>query len=69
MVAAGRTEFCGLVRSNETAALIIDLLKNETTVEKIVDKMAQEYQVSKEILLNDVGMVIETLQKIGAIDE
>lgn len=43
MVATGKISFAGLVRSNKTAAFIVDSLKTETTKEAIVDAMTAKY--------------------------
>ena len=40
------TNFHGLVRSNETAAFIVDCLKTDTTEERIVDRLLEEYDVA-----------------------
>lgn len=70
MVAAGEAakHFNGLVRSNETAAFIINCLKNDTTEEDIVEKILSEYDVSREIAAKDVKVVLEKLYSIGAIE-
>ena len=69
MVAAGEAakSFHGLVRSNETAAFIVDCLKEETTEEAIVDKLLAEYDVSREIAAQDVHEILEKLKGIGAL--
>ena len=59
MVSTG-ADFSGLVRSNKTAAFIVEQLKAETTQEKIADRTAVE---------DDVKMVLDTLRRIGALDE
>lgn len=71
MVAAGASAdvFHGLARSNKTAAYIIDCLKNETTVENIVDAMVNKYDASKNVIIEDVEAIISQLRDIGAIDE
>lgn len=69
MVAAGKVSFSGLVRSNKTAAFIVDSLKKETTKEKIVDAMTEKYDASKEVITNDVEVILEKLRSIGALDE
>ena len=61
--------FNGMVRSNSTAAEIIDLLKEETDVEKIADAMLEKYEVEREVVVADIEHVIDSLRKIGAIDE
>lgn len=62
-------KFSGLVRSNKTAAEIIDFLKSDTTEEKIVFEMQKKYDVSESVLKQDVHKIIETLRSIGAVDE
>ena len=62
-------DFSGMVRSNSTAAFIIDLLKEDTTVEKIVEKILAEYDVDPNVAKKDVERIIESLREIGAIDE
>ncbi len=68
MVSASGT-FKGFLKSNKTAAYIVDLLKEETTVEKIVSSLLEKYDAPKEVIEKDVNRIIETLRKVGAIDE
>ena len=68
MISAGGS-FNGMVRSNKTAAFIIDLLKEETTKEKIVSVMLETYDADEKVISADVDKVIDALRSIGAIDE
>lgn len=68
MISAGG-DFNGMVRSNSTAAEIIDMLKTETTRQQIIDNMAQIYDVDIAVLERDVDKVLASLRSIGAIDE
>ena len=68
MISAGG-DFNGMVRSNSTAAEIIDMLKTETTREKIITAMLEKYEVEESVLSHDVDKVIDALRGIGAIDE
>ena len=70
MVATGAAarSFHGLVRSNETAAFIIDRLKSETDEEAIVAALTAEYDVEPDKARADVARVIEQLCAIGAIE-
>ena len=61
-------KFSGLVRSNQTAAEIVELLKSETTEQAIVLKLLEKYEVSEEVLQKDVHQVLLKLQEIGAIE-
>lgn len=62
-------EFSGLIRNNESAAFIVDCLKQETTVEEIADKMYEEYDAPREVLGKAVNDVVSSLRKAGAVDE
>lgn len=68
MVAAGGG-FAGMVRSNATAAFIVDCLKTGTTKEAILDAMEKKYDAPRKVMADDVDMVITNLRKIGALDE
>ena len=57
--------FAGMVRSNATAAFIIDQLKTETTKEAILDAMCKKYDAPRAVMAEDVDMVINNLKKIG----
>ena len=63
------SSFAGLIRSNKTAAFIVECLKEDTTEEKIVEAMLEKYDAPKDVLAKDVSAVIEKLRKVGAIDE
>lgn len=69
MVSVGNSGFCGLVRSNASAAFIVDCLKEDTTKEEIVQAMLERYDASPEIIEKSVAEILSTLEKIGALDE
>ena len=70
MVAAGPAAktFRGIVRSNETAAFLIECLKQETTEQALVDKLCEEYDVSAERAAAGVRKILQQLREIGAIE-
>ena len=69
LVPLGGESFRGIVRSNKTAAFIVDLLKEETTAEAIVDAMCARYDAPRETVAADVGAILDTLRGIGALEE
>ncbi len=69
MVATGAASFSGLVRSNTTAAYIVDCLKEETSKEQIVAKLLEKYEVTADIAAADVEKILTKLRSIGALDE
>lgn len=71
MVAAGNASaaFRGMVRSNETAAYIIDCLKEEISREALLEKLCARYDAPTEVIDRDLERVLESLRRIGALDE
>lgn len=69
LVPVGSTQFSGLVRSNATAAMIVDALKQETSAEAIVELLLARYDAPREKIAADVARILDTLRQIGALDE
>jgi hypothetical protein len=72
MVAAGSASkyFHGMVQSNETAAFIVDQLKQPTTEEAIVDAILSSYGgVSRPTVEADVAEILQKLRSIHALEE
>ena len=64
------SSFAGLVRSNSTAAFIVECLKSDTTESAIVDKLLTEYKgADRPTVERDVANIIGKLRSIGAIEE
>ncbi len=62
-------KFNGMIRNNKTANTIFELLMTDTTVEAIVDKMAEKYDAPREVIEADVISIIAKLKEAGFIDE
>ncbi len=71
VVATGKIgrEFAGMIRNNESANSIFELLSNETTEEAVVDKMCERYDAPHAVIAADVHAVIEKLRQAGFLDE
>lgn len=67
-VGSGRG-FHGLVRSNETAAFLVNRLKRETTEAELVAALTEEYDVDAARAAAGVREVLEKLRSIGALEE
>lgn len=61
--------FTGIVRSNRTAAFIIEQLKAPTAPERIVDAMVERYDAPREVIAADVARILDQLRTIGALEE
>lgn len=60
--------FHGIVKLNETAAKIVELLKKETTVDEILSNFVKDYpDIDKETLRKDIENIISQLESVHAI--
>ena len=55
--------FRGVLRLNKTAAAIVELLKEETSEEAIVDALAERFDAPRDTLAKDVERVIAMLRE------
>ncbi len=69
IVPVGNAGFSGVVKGNKTFGTLLELLKEDTTIEKIITAMTKKYDASPDKIKEDVVNTIERLKKIGAIDE
>ena len=69
LVPLGGEAFSGIVRSNRTAAFIVDCLKEETDETAIVDAMCAKFDAPRETIAADVKTILSTLRSIGALEE
>lgn len=69
LVSVDEDIFRGIVRSNNTAAFIVNCLKEETNEEQIVDKMCAKYDAPRDVIAADVKEILNTLRSINALNE
>lgn len=69
LIDAGGKNFVGLVRSNKTAAFIVDCLKSDTTKDAIVAAMCAKYDAPQAVIAQDVEKILDKLRSIGALNE
>ena len=69
LVPVGAGSFNGLIRSNKTAAFIVNCLKKETTKEQIVDAMCKKYDAPRAEIAAAVEEILDTLRSIHALEE
>ena len=60
-------QFSGVVKLTGTAAAIIELLKEETDEESIVENMSRRYDVTRDVLAADVHRVVTKLEAKGLL--
>jgi len=61
------TLFHGVIKLNDTAALILKLLKEDTSEEAIVEALLAEYDATKETVEKDVKQCITNFSDMGLI--
>lgn len=68
LVPTSDASFSGMVKGNKTFGAIIDLLKDETTEEEVIDKMKSRFSAPDGAIERDVKRVIEELTRIEALE-
>lgn len=70
-VAVGKDNlnFNGMIKLNETGCFIFKLLERNITEEKILEKIIDNYNVSKEVAKNSINNYLDILRKNDLIDE
>ena len=61
--------FKGMLTLNEMGVFMFDLLKKDTTEDKIVDAILAEYEVEKSVVEKDVSEFIDKLREINILEE
>ena len=56
-------DFNGIINLNESAAYIIELLKEETSTDKLIEKLMFEYEIDKELATKDVNNFLDILKE------
>ncbi len=69
LVPTGNAEFSGIVRGNRTLGVILELLKEETTEEKIVFALKDRFDAPEGAAERDTARALAELRGIGALDE
>lgn len=62
-------DYHGVIKMNETAFAIFQLLKEDTTEEAIAAAMEKEYDVTKDVLNADIKRYIQSFREKGLLVE
>ena len=70
IIGTDETGFKGIIKSNETAAFIVERLKTYTSEDEIIDSLLAEYEgADRETVAHDVEDIIGKLRSVGALEE
>ena len=67
-IGEGADDFHGVIKLNDSAAAIFELLTQDTTAEAVVDALAQKYDTPRAELTAFVTKYITELQAEGLLD-
>ncbi len=70
VVPTGETarKYNGLISVNETGAFLWEELQEEVTIEQLVHKVVQKYEVDEETARKDIEVYIEKFQSRGLLN-
>ena len=61
-------KFNGLIKINDSAAFLWNLLKEEITQDELIDKLIEEYQIDRDLATSDVENFINILKQNDMIE-
>ena len=68
-VGDGAEEFHGILKLNDSAAAILELLKEDTTLEAVTEKLLEQFDSSKEEMEEYVTDYVNQLKEAGLLVE
>ena len=68
-VGKASTVLNGIIRLNNSGVLLWGLLQDGTDEKSLVEKLKEEYGISEEQAARDVGVFLDTLKKVGCLEE
>ena len=69
LVPLGGAGFSGIVKGNRTLGVILQLLKNDTTEDAVVQAMCARFDAPEDVIRRDVERAVRELRTIGALEE
>ena len=69
LVPLGGAGFSGIVKGNRTLGAILQLLKNDTTEDAVVEAMGRRFNAPEDVIRRDVQRAVRELRAIGALEE
>lgn len=61
--------FNAMIKLNDSALKVFELLQTETTLQAVADEYARFYQIDQAVALADCQKVVDLFKKAGIIDE
>lgn len=68
-IGAESNNFNGIITFNEVGSEVFSMLDGSNSIEKIIEVISEKYDVSGEIVKEDVLNVVEKMKEHGLIEE
>lgn len=62
-------EFSGIITTNEVGALIWETLQQDVTMEQLVQKITDEFEIDSKTAQSDAEEFVQRLKSLGLLDE
>ena len=62
-------KFSGMIRLNRTGGMIAKLLTEDTTADAITDALFAKYDAPRNVIAQNVDMILTKLRSVGAIQD
>ncbi len=69
LIPTADANFSGVVRGNSVMGVMAELLKNDTTEEKMISELHERFNAADGVIESDVKKFLDALRSIGALDE
>ena len=69
LVPLGGAGFSGIEQGNRALGVILQLLKNDTTEDAVVQAMCARFDAPEDVIRRDVERAVRELRAIGALEE
>lgn len=69
VVATNTDIFKGMLKLNESGAMIFNNMQEDVTLDQLVDIVLAEYEAEREQVEKDVVAFVESFKKVGLIEE
>lgn len=68
LIGSGSDSFNGIIKLNKTGEYLVSCLKEETTIEEILEKFKAKYNATEDEIKDGVIGAINQLKEVNAID-
>ena len=68
LVPTGDASFTGVIRGNRTMGVMLELLREDTTEEKLVADLRERFDAPEGVVESDIKKLLAELHRVGALE-